>query len=324
MTGGCPDLAEMAAYADGLARGREVERIEEHLVSCDACGGLLAEFARSSREGAPDFAGVPVVVRRGWLPRALTAAAACAALAGGLLWVSYPGGARAGESRDAVLVRGGGTLPLSAGERLLPGDEVGTGPAGMCDLSLSDGAQARVGRNSRLVLLEPEDGERVRLRLEGAAFFQVPRAGDRFRVCTVLGDVIVRGTGFIVTTGALDASGEPIRFLRVETTEGVVEVRPGLGESSPVPAGHVAAVVEGLPAYAAIRRVLPTPGVAEGAVGVLASALSAGEDARRAALVEIVRFGPSSVAALRAAARDAGEDAREALSGLADLWAEAP
>ncbi|MBI4231168.1 MAG: FecR domain-containing protein [Planctomycetes bacterium] len=342
-TDGCPDLGVLSSYCDGETPRRAREAIEGHLAQCGVCSGLVASYA--ALEGGPPSA----MARRAPLWWGVAAAAALLVVAGGwALRGEEP--SRVSSCRDAVLVAGARTRPLSGGDRLGPGDRIETGPDGQCGISLSDRSAAWLGGGSRLTILPPVGGERTLLHLEGAGRFEVRRAASGFRVRTDAGEAIVRGTVFEIIASRLDTPRGSISWMRLRTVEGVVDLAgsglagSGLagsgGESARIPACHIGLIIDGVPVLGAIcdepspSGVPPSgvpppgglpPGSAEGAVRILCDALAVDDPARvRGALVEVVRLGPASTGALRASAARAPDAVAGTLLALARALEGAP
>jgi len=100
-------LQEMAALLDRELSGKELDRVEAHLASCDVCRREVVEVSRTLN---------PKTDRRPWY--ALGAVAAAASIVGILLLAPGTGGISSGEEST---VRTGGQIVLDEG---VPGIEV--------------------------------------------------------------------------------------------------------------------------------------------------------------------------------------------------------
>lgn len=150
--------------------------------------------------------------------------------------------------RSSVWMRVGGSVALAASfvggilaaELLFDrppfeASEITASPGGMMTLSLSDGSVVRAAPGSSLHL-EASPTERV-VRLEGRAFFAVARQDHQaFVVRTEVGEVVVHGTRFQVTS---EAEG-----LEVLVVEGEVAVKAG-DDQRAVTGGQLAQVQAG-------------------------------------------------------------------------------
>jgi hypothetical protein len=124
----------------------------------------------------------------------------------------------------ATLIRGAGASgPIQRGNLLSPGDVIDTGASGRVILTLTDGSQAVIHPNSRVVIKDFRATASARELLDvmiGYVRIKIYHAGKRpnpYRVNTPLASIAVRGTSFSVDVAA---TGET----RVEVYEGMVEV----------------------------------------------------------------------------------------------------
>jgi hypothetical protein len=69
--GNCPSDEELAAYIDGVLPREEVDRIAEHLVSCERCYAIYSETLQFQLDSAPPENVVPFSFRREKIGRAV-------------------------------------------------------------------------------------------------------------------------------------------------------------------------------------------------------------------------------------------------------------
>jgi hypothetical protein len=152
--------------------------------------------------------------------------------------------------------RAGAATVLHVGEHVAEGSCIDTGERESLTIELPDGSRLQIFPGTRMQLVRTrrwgQDRRRwVELRLEhGRAEAQAPSAPGLLRIGTPLGTAAVRGTTF-----GVEAQADRVR---VDVTEGVVDVRPAFArERAPVQAGQGAILAPGQEVR--VAALLPPP-----------------------------------------------------------------
>jgi hypothetical protein len=203
-----------------IRRAHVVPRIES------ALRGVADARARSRRRarivgGLALAASIALAVGIGWRMRAVRSSVVAAA-------PLAPPAAHLAQSSGTVLITHGGAtavVPSSSSDApIVVGDELVTTPEASARVAMASGAVVELAPATRLAFAIPVDAVRdERLSLSaGQASAHVPKlgTGESFEVVTPDAEVIVRGTGFVVS---VRDDGTPRTHVAV--SEGVVVVR---------------------------------------------------------------------------------------------------
>lgn len=258
--------ARLAPLAMGLLDLDEAAALEAHAARCPACGAALREEqaiesalrdALQVEAPANLTADIKAVLapRRRWTRWALGAIAAAAVL---LLSITWPRPPTSVIEGDAIVLRGGERINVTAATGLEPGDRVQV-TTGVAHLEI-DGTRVRL-RAAEAVVLRTDRGPGPELKLRrGQALVIAPPAAHPFEISTAAGELQSTGGAFDVTLDpeqrdevimrgsiALVALTAAATVLIVKALDGDVQVQNAHGTATVKPGARAAAVADAPP-----------------------------------------------------------------------------